>query len=454
MATDYDILFKRVDMLDPVEGGRRDVSVAVRDGRIAWVGEDGTAPQGAADSTRVIDGRGRLLIPGFYNIHAHSPMTFMRGYGENLVLQDWLTSRIFPFEDRLDADAVFWGTQLALAESFRFGIVSSSEMYFHSHDMARAIDAAGAKANLARCLVAAEGDPPMKSMPSWQEAERLREEWQGAGDGRIVVDASLHAEFTATDRLACALAEDAAEKGLRMQVHASETRREHDECKARHGGRTPIAWMAECGLLDVPTTAAHCVHVETGDIEMMAEKGVTVAANPVSNLKLASGIADIPAFLQAGVHVGIGTDGAASNNRLNLYEDMKYLALLGKAHRQDPTAVTPMEAFFAATRAGALAQGREDCGRICEGFRADLVLLDTTGPSWSPIFEMANAFAYAGSGSDVCLTMVDGRIVFEGGGRQAEDWKTIDLARVRAETGDAVRCILSAMEAQMPEGAG
>jgi 5-methylthioadenosine/S-adenosylhomocysteine deaminase len=377
----------------------------------------------------VYDGAGKLLMPGFYNAHAHSPMTLMRGYGENLALHDWLFTRIFPFEDNIFPEAVYHATLLAMAESFRYGIVSTSDTYFHSEDMVRAVIESGAKANTARALACFDDSVDMYEMDSFKAAKLLFEDYDGAEDGRVRIDMAIHMEETSTVRVARQLAEYAKGIGARVQVHISETESEHEGCKARHDGLTPIAYFAGLGLFDSPTTAAHCVWVDEGDRAIMKEKGVTVASCPISNLKLASGVADIPAFMDAGIPVAIGTDSVASNNSLNFIEEVKFFALLNKERRKDPTLVTPRQAIHAATRAGALSQGREDCGLIEEGFKADLIVLDLSQPGMHPAFDLYNNVVYSASGSDISLTMVDGRVVYEDG-----EYPTIDVERAVAET--------------------
>ncbi|MDR2163898.1 MAG: amidohydrolase [Clostridiales Family XIII bacterium] len=422
------MLFEEITALTPDGGVMESAFVGVRDGTIAYVGD--RRPEG--EWGRVYDGGKRLLMPGFYNAHAHSPMTLMRGYGENLALRDWLFTRIFPFEANIYAEAVYHATLLAMAESFRYGIVSTSDAYFFTEDMVRAVLESGAKANIARSLAGVDEDEDMYRMDSFAEAKRAFDEYDGAEDGRVRIDMSLHMEETSTERLARQLAEYSAKIGARMQVHMSETISEHEGCKERRGGRTPVAYFADIGLFDSPTTAAHCVWVEAEDMEIMRDKGVTVASCPISNLKLASGVADVPALIDVGVDVAIGTDSVASNNSLNIIEEMKFFALLNKERRDDPTLITPRQSVYAATRAGALSQGRVDCGFIKEGFRADLVVLDLSSPGMHPIFDIYSNVVYSASGSDVTLTMVDGKVVYEDG-----EYTTIDVERAIAETGKA-----------------
>lgn len=217
----------------------------------------------------------------------------------------------------------------------------------------------------------------------------------------------------------------AGEYGLNMHLHLSETKSEHEECKERHGGLTPLGWFEHLGVLRQPTTAAHCVWVEDADIELMTEYGVTAAHNPVSNLKLASGIAPVPKMLAAGVNVTLGTDSSASNNNQNLWEEIKLMGILHKAASFDPTVVTPKEVLAAATINGAISQGRMDSGTITVGKRADLQLLDIDKPHYKPCYDWLNNLVFAAQGSDVVLTMVDGRVLYRNG-----EYTTLDLEKI------------------------
>jgi 5-methylthioadenosine/S-adenosylhomocysteine deaminase len=427
------ILFKNITMLDKDGGISEGRFVQVKGSRILSITDrrlDGVYE-------REYDGTGKLLMPAFYNTHAHSPMTLLRGYGENLTLSDWLNDRIFPFEEHLDDNAVYWATLLAIAESFRYGIVSSTDMYFFTNAMARAAVNSGAKMNLSRALVGFDEEKDMRTSSKFREASELFEEVNGVGDGRIRVEMALHAEYTSTQHLVAQLAAYAKEIGAQVHVHVSETQAEHEACKGRHGGLTPVRYFSDLGLFDSKTTAAHCVWVEDEDMDILAEKHVTVASCPVSNLKLASGVCNVPRLRQKGVAVSIGTDSVASNNSLNILSDIKFFALLNKERRADPTLITPKEAIEAATIVGAQAQGRTDCGRISEGWRADLIVLDITGPHMTPVHDLYNNLVYSASGSDVVLTMADGRIVYEDG-----TYPTIDLERVKSEVNSAKDKIL------------
>ena len=383
-------------------------------------------PEGAFD--REIDGKGKILMPGFTNTHAHSPMCLMRGYGENLKLNEWLNKRIFPFEDRLTSEAVYSATMLAMAESFRFGIVSTTDMYYFCEDMVNAALDSGAKMNISRSLTSFDENEDVLTMKSYLEGESLYNGYNGEGDGRIIVDFSLHAEYTSTPRLVRALAALAHQNNVNIHVHVSETQEEHEGCKARHDGLTPTAYLNSLGLFDTKTTAAHCVWVEDADMDIFKEKGVNVASCPVSNLKLASGICNVPKLMEKGVSVSLGTDSVASNNSLNFIEEMKVFALVNKERRSDPTSITPAEAIAAATITGAISQGRMDCGKIEKGYKADIILIDATAPHMYPMHEAANNVVYSASGSDVCMTMVDGKVVYDNG-----EFLTIDTEKIKAD---------------------
>jgi 5-methylthioadenosine/S-adenosylhomocysteine deaminase len=273
----------------------------------------------------------------------------------------------------------------------------------------------------------------MKDSSRFHEAKELFELFHGAGDGRIRVEMALHAEYTSTPKLVAQLAEYAKQIGAQVHIHVSETRSEHEECKARHEGRTPARYLSDLGLFDNKTTAAHCVWADEADMEIFAEKNVTVASCPVSNLKLASGVCPVTDLMKKGVAVAIGTDSVASNNSLNFFEEMKLFNLLQKQRTGDPTVLTPKETLDAATSAGAKCQGREDCGVIEVGARADLVVIDLVSPAMQPIHDICNNLVYSAQGRDVLLTMVDGRVVFRDG-----MYLTMDIQEVMYEANMAV----------------
>ncbi len=426
------MLFKDITILDENFEIKNHMYVGIRGDKIEYVGSQ--MPQ--EDFGEIYEGKDRLLMPGFYNAHSHSPMSLMRGYGENLTLQDWLFKKIFPFEDHLDSNAVYWGTYLDLAEATRFGVVSTSDMYYFCPDMARAYSDIGTKGNISRSITAFEEEDFITSVRG-KESVDFFNDWNGRDEGRIKVDMSLHAEYTSVPGVVKQLADYTVKLGAGMQVHVSETKKEHEECIERHG-KTPTAYLASLGLFDTNATAAHCVWVTDEDMDILKEKKVTVATNPVSNLKLASGVCNVPALMKKGVNVAIGTDSVASNNSHNILGELKTFALIQKAKWEDPTLITPKEAFYMATRAGALAQGREDCGLLKEGFKADLIAIDLSVPNMHPVHNLLNNLLYSSTGAEVVMTMVDGRVLCANG-----RFTTVDVEKAEFEVEQAKNKILS-----------
>lgn len=426
------MLFSNIRILDENFEIKDKMYVATDDDRIVYVGD--CMPRG--DFGDIRDGEGKLLMPAFHNAHGHSPMALLRGYAENMKLQDWLFTKVFPFEDKLDSNAVYWGTLLTMAEGMRFGIVSHSDMYYFLDDMVRATDESGMKANISRAITEfGDGDP-------W-ETERLKEmkdtyeRLDGAADGRVKIDISIHAEYTNSLRAMQAVADYCNQVGAINHIHISETKSEHEECKVKYG-KTPVKLMNDIGAFDSKALAAHCVWVEDEDMDILKEKGVSVATNPMSNMKLASGIANVPEMLRRGINVAIGTDSVASNNSLNFFEEMKMFAIAPKIRFNDPTLITPKQTLYAATRAGALAQGREDAGLVKEGFKADLIMIDLEQPNMYPVHDLMNNLVYSASGTDIVMTMSDGRIVYENG-----EYKTLDIEKTMFEAQAATKVILS-----------
>ncbi len=404
------ILFKNVRLLPEYGFGDEGVFAAVADGCFSYIGK--SRPEGTFE--REIEGNKNLLMPGFYNAHCHSAMTIFRGYGEDLPLSRWLEEKIFPAEDRLSDESVYYGSMLAIAEMLKNGIVSFSDMYMFCSATAAAVLESGIKANISRSIVSF--DPNMKKEDDFRLAESmaLYDEYNGAGDGRLKIDMSLHAEYTNKMNTCRYLAEYAKEKGCIVQVHISETEKEHRECIERNG-MTPIEFFLEAGVLDSPTTAAHCVYVTDSDMDIMREKGVTAVHNPTSNLKLGSGVMPLRAMLDKGIGVALGTDGAASNNTLDLLKELQIASILHKGVSRKADITTAREMSDLISLNGARAQGRYDCGKIEVGKRADAVLIDMNALNNIPCYDTYAALAYSVNSSNVLMTVVDGRILYDNG---------------------------------------
>lgn len=418
-----DLLFSGIDIIDENFTVKKDMFLGVADGKICYLSDKAPDERFA----RTVDGKNRIAMPALYNTHTHLPMVLLRGYAENLALADWLNSRVFPFEGQLTADDVYHATLLAQAEMLRFGCVSSTEMYFFLPMLFKATEESGAKMNGSNAIICF-GNEDFESFKEYGEYTECLNSAEIAKSDRFILDMAIHAEYTSNPVAVEKAAAFAKAHGLRMQLHLSETKSEHEECKQRHGGLTPAAYFEKHGAFDVPCTAAHCVYLEGDDFDILARNGVTVANNPISNLKLASGFANIKQMLAAGINVSLGTDGAASNNNLNLFEELKLYATLNKALSGDPTLITPSQALYAATRAGALSQGRDDCGLIKEGFAADITVLDTDKPYYEPEHDMLSNIVYSAQGSDVVMTLCNGKVLYENG-----EYNTIDVEKARRE---------------------
>ena len=422
------MLFKDIAILDEDFQYREHQWVGVEGASITYLA--GEAPADEARFGEAYEGEGKLLMPAMYNAHAHAPMTLLRGYAENLPLQAWLEQKCWPFEGKMTGEDNYWATLLAGAEMLRYGTVSFSDMYYHTPERARAVDELGMKANLCTSPLAFE-PKPIQEYPVFAEMEDGADNVDGMAGGRIKFEGCIHAEYTNNDVTAKSVFDWARERGTQLHIHVSETKSEVEDCRSRHDGKSPVQWLESLGAMDVPLVAAHCVWVDDDDIAILAKHGATVVHNPASNMKLSSGFAPVAKMMEAGVNVALGTDGMASNNNHDMFQDMYLMAMLPKGNLSDPTLVTPQQALFAATRAGALAQGREDCGLVKEGFKADLCMLDVSGPSWCPVNDMPTNVVYAGHGSDVVLTLCDGRVVYRDG-----EWPTVDLAKVKAEVAE------------------
>lgn len=419
------MLFEKIAILDENLDYKTDYYVGVKDGVIDYIGS--TAPQDYAAYGRIYDGTGKLLMPALYNAHSHAPMTMLRGFAENLPLQQWLNEKCWPFEAKMTPEDNYWATLLACAEMSRYGVVSFSDMYYSLPERAQAVTEAGMKANLCEGLLAFE-PKPYKEYPICAQNEQYVRQYNGSANGRIIVDYCIHAEYTSNEAVCRDIACIVKDAGLRLHIHLSETENEVAECRERHGGMSPVEYFDSIGVFDVPVTAAHCVWLSENDIDILQRKGVFIANNPVSNMKLGSGFAPIPELLSRNMNVCVGSDGMASNNNHNLFSDLYVMGLIYKGYTLDPAVVNPKQVLTAATRTGALSQGRTDAGLMKEGFKADLCVLDITGPQWCPMTSTIYNVVFSGDGSNVVLTMCDGNVIFEQG-----VWQGIDLEKVKAE---------------------
>ena len=404
--------------------------LAVEDKVISYVGKE--RPAGSFDREK--DMSGKLLMPGLFNCHTHTPMTLLRGVGSDLPLQTWLFDNIFPIEARLTPEMMRVGTELAMLEMIATGTVSFTDMYFYPDAMVEAILRSGMKANISQHVQAFDAGDKYATNQQVQVMEHLYKTYHGAAEDHIRVDACLHAEYTNfSEDVARGVAAFSKEHGLCNHVHLSETASEHAECKTRHN-MTPAGWFESIGMFDRPCTAAHCLWVEPEDEIILRSHGVSVAHNPTSNMKLGSGFAPIPALMDVGINVTLGTDGTASNNNLNMFEEMHLAAIIHNGFHKDAAYMPAKKLVEMATANGARAQGRMDTGVLEAGKKADIIALDLEKPHLVPNLDTTALLVYSAQGSDVVMTMVDGQILYENG-----EFLTLDKERIFSETQEMVK---------------
>ena len=360
---------------------------------------------------KVIEEEGLILMPGFFNTHTHISMSLFRGYGDDMPLFPWLKERIWPAEARLTKDDVELGARLGIAEMLLSGTTSFLDMYQDMERVAKAVSETGIRGHLSRGTIYS-GDKK-KDKAAIRELTALAQEWHGHDQGRIRILAGPHAIYTSQEAFLKEQLEVAKAFGLGLNIHVAETREEVADIRKAHG-LSPMEYLKKTGVLEAPyVIAAHMVHLEDADRSIAAEYGVGIAHNPKSNLKLGSGIADILGCRNAGLKIGIGTDGAASNNTQDMVEELRMAALLQKGMNHDPTVFPAYEILKMATLGGAEVMGIQDeVGMLREGYEADLIAFQRKGPNMRPMSaDPAALIAYSAKSSDICLTMVAGKML-------------------------------------------
>ena len=399
------------------------------DGRIVRVGPP-AAPVSAVDGGEWTVRRvGGLLLPGLVNAHCHSPMTLLRGQGEGLPLRAWLHDIIWPREARIGAEDVYWGMALAAAEMLRFGVTTTVEMYFHDDALAEAVETAGS-----RCVVT----PGVAVAPGWERFGTWQErvDWitglreQYSAHPRIEVGFGPHSAYALPDEAIRAVGEAARRTGAPVHIHLAESEHEGAGVSGRHGGASVPTVLADLGLFDNERVlAAHAVWLSDDDIALLADREVAVAHCPGSNAKLASGTARVTDLRRAGIPVALGTDGPASNNDLDLWEEMRLAALVARQREGDATVLPAAEVLHMATAGGAAALGRDDLGVLESGRWADVVRLDLDDPGFTPVLgdtDLVSHAVWSASSSAVRDVWVAGRQVVADG-----VCTTVDLAEAR-----------------------
>ena len=370
---------------------------------------------------RVIDGKNKIAMPGLINSHTHIGMSLLRNFADDLPLHDWLTKKIWPIEAKLTAKDVYWGSLLSMVEMIQSGTTAFCDMYFFMNQVGDGLEEAGIRGVLTRGLIEDE-----ESQAKLDETRQLFKEYHGKGNGRIKVMVAPHSPYTCSPDFIKESFKLAKELNTGIHIHLSETKKEVEDSFNLHG-KSPIRHVYDLGLLDIHTIAAHCVHADSDDINIMKEKNVIPVNNPGSNLKLASGFAPVAEMLEKGIPVALGTDGSSSNNNLNMFEEVNLAAIVNKAVNLDAVSVPAIEALKMGTINGAKALDWEkEIGSIEVGKKADLILIDTDKPHLYPHHNIISSLAYGAQASDVDTVIVDGKIIME-----KREIKTLDVEKIK-----------------------
>lgn len=386
-------------------------SIAVIDNKIAAIGHSEEI-EAVYVADKTIDAMGKLVMPGLINAHTHASMTIFRGMADDMPLQEWLNDYIFPAEAKyINNESVRLGAQLAIMEMLRSGTTCFADMYYHENEVATACHQFGIKALLAEGVL----DFPVPNSPSpdhgLEFSEKLINRYKN--DPLIKMAVGPHSPYTCSKEVLLKCRDLANRYDIPMHIHLSETAHEYDQCLELHK-KSPVEYLADLGILEGKTHAAHCVYITEHDIELMKKFGTSAAHNPLCNMKLVSGIAPIPAMLEKGICIGLGTDGVVSNNSLDQFEEMKTASLLAKINTGNPTALDARKVLRMATIESARSLSIEhETGSLEEGKSADMVLADLNKPHLMPLYNIYSHIAYALRGDDVETVIVNGKIVME-----------------------------------------
>lgn len=390
--------------------------------RISYIGED--LPEGA-EGLPVHDGKHQLFIPGLINTHGHAAMSLLRGYGDDLALQVWLQEKMWPMEEKFTAEDVYWGTSLSVLEMLKGGTTAFLDMYDQMNQVAKVVEESGIRASLMRGAIGFGSDELREF--KLKEATTFAREWHNQADGRITTMLSPHSPYTCGPQFIEKFVEAAHALDLPLHTHMSETAAEVEQ-NVREYGLRPVAHLEKLGFFSRPSLVAHAVHLTDEEIEVLAKYNVGVAHNPGSNLKLASGVARVPELLKAGVVVSLATDSAASNNNLDMFEEMRLAALIHKGVSGDPTAVPATEALRMGTEYGAQSIYVKDTGVLATGKKADFIAIDLDQAHFLPYTDLISHVIYSASSKDVQHVWVDGKQLVKNG-----EMLTMDEERIKHE---------------------
>jgi len=382
-----------------------------------------TAEEIDAKNFEVIDGKNKFAVPGFVNAHTHASMTLLRSYSDDKALMDWLQKDIWPVEAKMKKSDIKIGAELAAVEMIKSGTTSFADMYGPNMEaVAEVVEVSGLRGILCRGIIGLfDGDEKLATNVE------LYKNWHGKADGRVTVMFGPHAIYTCPPDFLKKIYNEASKLGAEIHIHMNETQTEINDCMKNYGKR-PFEVVAETGLFELGTLAAHCVWLSDEEIEIMKSKKIRVAHNPGSNMKLASGIAPVPKLLQENICVGLGTDGTSSNNNLDMLEEIRLAALLHKVNDLNPLTIPATEALKMGTEYGAKAVGLNNVGKLEAGYKADIVLWNMNGVDWQPTYNPVSLLVYSANSSAVDTVIVDGKILM-----QNRELKTLDEEKIIAE---------------------
>lgn len=383
----------------------RETDIFIEGNRIAAIGD---MPEGFQED-KVIDGKDKLAIPGLVNCHTHSYMSFMRNIADDLSFMDWLFGKIDPIEQQMTDEDTYWGACLAIIEMMKSGTTCFNDMQMNIHQTTKAVKESGMRAVVSRGLVGSGNDEA--GQVRLKQAYEERDAFQDCD--RLSFMLAPHAPYTCDEGFMQIVSEEAKKNHMRIHVHLSESESEIEQIKEKYGC-TPIEMADRNGLFDVPAIAAHCVQITEADMDILKNKNVSVVTNPASNMKLGNGFAPVPEMLSKGINVCLGTDGAASNNSLNMFHEMSLLALIHKGVKRTPQCISAKENFRIATINGAKALGLDkEIGSLEAGKKADIVILDLNTPSLMPRNNLIAGLSYSANGSEVETVIIDGKVTME-----------------------------------------
>ena len=395
--------------------------IATKKDKILYVGRETKAPKTKAEIT--IDGRGKVATPGLINCHTHLPMTLFRGIAEDQPLTTWLTQTIWPLEAKLTPNDIYQGALLGCLENIKNGTTTFADMYFHEEKIAKAVEKAGLRAVLAQGIIEAENREKGELM--LKESVEFAQKYDGYADGRVTTQLGPHAVYTCSPQLLTQTREEASKLGIGMHIHIAESKQLAKLVKKRYG-LTEIELLESINFLKSNVLAAHCIYLTEKEMQIMAKHNVKVSYNPTANMKIASGAPKIKTLIDLGITVGIGTDGPASNNNLDMFKEMKTAALLQKIKYMDPTVLPAQQVVGMATTDGAKALGlKKTVGSLEVGKKADILLIDFRKPHLTPLHDPYANIVYSARGSDVDTVIIDGKLLMDG-----REVKTLDEEEV------------------------